>query len=70
MVVSTAEFKKGLKIQFDGQPYSIVDFQHVKPGQGGAFVRTKPGLGVLVLALVGNIAGDCLRNLMKVGGGR
>jgi translation elongation factor P/translation initiation factor 5A len=29
MVVSTAEFKKGLKIQFDGQPYSIVDFQHV-----------------------------------------
>jgi elongation factor P len=41
MVVSTAEFKKGLKIQFDGQPYSIVDFQHVKPGKGGAFVRTK-----------------------------
>jgi len=41
MVVSTAEFKKGLKIQFDGEPYSIVDFQHVKPGKGGAFVRTK-----------------------------
>ena len=41
MVVSTAEFKKGLKIQFDGQPYTIVDFQHVKPGKGGAFVRTK-----------------------------
>jgi elongation factor P len=41
MQVSTAEFKKGLKIQFDGEPYSIVDFQHVKPGQGGAFVRTK-----------------------------
>jgi elongation factor P len=41
MQVSTAEFKKGLKIQFDGQPYSIVDFQHVKPGKGGAFVRTK-----------------------------
>ena len=40
-VVSTAEFKKGLKIQFDGQPYTIVDFQHVKPGKGGAFVRTK-----------------------------
>jgi len=41
MVVSTAEFKKGMKIQFDGQPYTIVDFQHVKPGKGGAFVRTK-----------------------------
>jgi elongation factor P len=41
MQVSTAEFKKGLKIQFDGEPYTIVDFQHVKPGKGGAFVRTK-----------------------------
>ena len=41
MQVSTADFKKGLKIQFDGAPYSIVDFQHVKPGKGGAFVRTK-----------------------------
>jgi len=41
MQVSTAEFKKGLKIQYDGEPYSIVDFQHVKPGKGGAFVRTK-----------------------------
>src|SRR5919109_3861964 len=41
MQVSTAEFKKGLKIVFDGEPYAIVDFQHVKPGKGGAFVRTK-----------------------------
>jgi len=41
MQVSTADFKKELKIRFDGQPYSIVDFQHVKPGKGGAFVRTK-----------------------------
>ena len=38
---STAEFKKGLKIEQDGTPYIIVDFQHVKPGKGGAFVRTK-----------------------------
>lgn len=38
---STAEFKKGLKIEIDGQPYVIVDFLHVKPGKGGAFVRTK-----------------------------
>ena len=41
MQVSTAEFKKGLRIVFDGQPYAIIDFQHVKPGKGGAFVRTK-----------------------------
>ena len=41
MLVSTAEFRKGLKIELDGQPYNIVDFQHVKPGKGGAFVRTK-----------------------------
>jgi elongation factor P len=38
---STAEFRKGLKIELDGTPYTIVDFQHVKPGKGGAFVRTK-----------------------------
>jgi elongation factor P len=39
--VSTAEFRTGLKIEIDGDPYVIVDFQHVKPGKGGAFVRTK-----------------------------
>ena len=38
---STPEFKKGLKIEIDGAPLVIVDFQHVKPGKGGAFVRTK-----------------------------
>lgn len=38
---NTAEFKKGLKIELDNVPYVIVDFQHVKPGKGGAFVRTK-----------------------------
>jgi elongation factor P len=41
MQVSTTEFKKGLRIVHDGNPYQIVDFQHVKPGKGGAFVRTK-----------------------------
>ncbi|RJR41063.1 MAG: elongation factor P [Deltaproteobacteria bacterium] len=38
---STAEFRKGLKVELDGAPYTIVEFQHVKPGKGGAFVRTK-----------------------------
>lgn len=38
---STADFRKGLKIEWEGTPYVIIDFQHVKPGKGGAFVRTK-----------------------------
>jgi elongation factor P len=40
-VISTADFKKGLTIELDGEAYLILDFQHVKPGKGGAFVRTK-----------------------------
>lgn len=38
---STSDFRNGLKILFDGVPYEITYFQHVKPGKGGAFVRTK-----------------------------
>jgi elongation factor P len=38
---STSDFKKGLKILIDSEPYSIVDFQHVKPGKGNQFTRTK-----------------------------
>jgi len=37
----TSDFRKGLKIEIDGKPFIIVDFLHVKPGKGGAFVRTK-----------------------------
>lgn len=37
----TADFKKGLKLMVDGSPYVIVDFQHVKPGKGNQFSRTK-----------------------------
>ena len=40
-VVTTNQFKTGMAIEIDGQPFTIVDFQHVKPGKGGAFVRTK-----------------------------
>ncbi len=38
---STSDFKKGLKILIESEPYSIVDFQHVKPGKGNQFTRTK-----------------------------
>ena len=39
--VNTNQFKNGMHIEVDGQPWRIVEFQHVKPGKGGAFVRTK-----------------------------
>ncbi|MCA2976708.1 MAG: elongation factor P [Myxococcaceae bacterium] len=39
-VIDTSEFRKGLKIEIDGEPFEIVEFQHVKPGKGSAFVRT------------------------------
>jgi elongation factor P len=38
---STTDFRKGLKIEINGEPFIMVDFQHVKPGKGGAFVRTR-----------------------------
>jgi elongation factor P len=41
MAVDTSSFRNGLKIELDGEPFVIVYFQHVKPGKGGAFVRTK-----------------------------
>ena len=40
-MISTSQFKTGMTIELDGNLFSIVDFQHVKPGKGGAFVRTK-----------------------------
>lgn len=38
---STSDFRNGLKLLIDGVPFEITYFQHVKPGKGGAFVRTK-----------------------------
>jgi elongation factor P len=40
-VISTNQFKNGNHIEVDGTVFKILDFQHVKPGKGGAFVRTK-----------------------------
>ena len=40
-MVSTSEFRKGLKVEHDGKPFVMVDFQHVNPGKGAAFCRTK-----------------------------
>lgn len=39
--ISTADFKNGMGLKIDGKYFTIVEFQHVKPGKGGAFVRYK-----------------------------
>ena len=41
MALSTADFKNGLTLEYEGKVFQILDFQHVKPGKGGAFVRSK-----------------------------
>ena len=41
MAVDTSQFRNCLKVEIDGDPYKMIFFQHVKPGKGGAFVRTK-----------------------------
>lgn len=58
---STSDFKKGLKVEIDGTPYVIVDFLHVKPGKGGAFVRTK-----LKNLLTGRVVDQTFRSGEKV----
>jgi elongation factor P len=41
VAVDTSSFKNGMAIRLDGEVFSIIEFQHVKPGKGGAFVRTR-----------------------------
>ncbi|NCB41698.1 MAG: elongation factor P [Clostridia bacterium] len=40
-MVFASEFRKGVTFDIDGEPHVVIDFQHVKPGKGAAFVRTK-----------------------------
>ena len=40
-MISAGEFRKGITFEMNGEPHVILDFQHVKPGKGAAFVRTK-----------------------------
>ncbi len=40
-MISTNQFKVGMTIRYEGDVYRIAEYQHVKPGKGGAFVRTK-----------------------------
>ena len=59
---STTDFRKGLKIEIDGTPFEIIDFQHFKPGKGGAMVRTK-----LRNILNGRVMDNTFRSGEKVG---
>lgn len=59
---STSDFRKGLKIEFKGEPYIIVEFMHVKPGKGGAFVRTK-----IKNMITGRVLDETFRSGEKVG---
>ncbi|WP_027186152.1 elongation factor P [Desulfovibrio inopinatus] len=60
-MLSTTDFRRGLKIEMDGTPYEIVEFQHVKPGKGGAFIRTK-----LKNLLTGRVVDNTFRSGEKV----
>lgn len=40
-MIMAGDFRKGVTVEIDGQVWSVVDFQHVKPGKGAAFVRTR-----------------------------
>ena len=59
---STTDFRKGLKIEVEGTPYEIIEFQHFKPGKGGAMVRTK-----LRNILTGRVEAITFRSGDKVG---
>ena len=59
---STPDFRRGLRIEINDEPFIIVSFQHVKPGKGGAFVRTK-----LKNLLNGNVVDRTFRSGEKVG---
>lgn len=56
-MISTTEFRNGSRLLVDGEPFYIVEFQHVKPGKGGAFVRTK-----LKSYLTGNVLDRTFRS--------
>ena len=40
-MITAGDFRKGITFEINGDPYVVIDFQHVKPGKGAAFVRTK-----------------------------
>jgi elongation factor P len=61
-MATTADFRNGLCLQLRGELYTLVSFQHVKPGKGGAFVRTK-----LKSLLSGKVIDNTFQAGVKVG---
>ncbi|WP_029895119.1 elongation factor P [Desulfohalovibrio reitneri] len=61
-MIPTSDFRRGLKIELDGTPFEIVEFQHHKPGKGGAVMRTK-----LKNVLTGQVIQQTFRSGEKVG---
>ena len=65
-MVSAGDFRNGLTIEIDGTVYQVIEFQHVKPGKGAAFVRTKlknvvDGGVVEKIALTEEAVGDSMK---------
>lgn len=60
-MIATNQFRRGMKIELEGEPFLIAEFQHVKPGKGGAFVRTK-----LKSLITGNVIDRTFRSGDKV----
>lgn len=56
-MISTVDFRNGVRLMVEGDPFYIIEFQHVKPGKGGAFVRTK-----LKSYLTGNVLDRTFRS--------
>lgn len=61
MEVSPSDFRKGMKVLWEGQPYSVVEYQFVKPGKGAAFTRTR-----LKNLLTGNVVEYNIRSGEKL----
>jgi len=61
-VYDTSDFRKGLKIEVNGEPYELLDFQPVKPGKGAAFVRTS-----MRSLLTGRVLSPTFKSGEKVG---
>ena len=56
-MISAGDFRNGITLEIEGNVYQIVEFQHVKPGKGAAFVRTKIK-NVMTGSVVENLPSD------------
>ena len=62
-VYSAGDFRNGLTLEMDNNIYQIIEFQHVKPGKGAAFVRTKLKNIINVETIIGQVVYDSIKDL-------